>query len=306
MPGATLAAALLLAAVFAFACGESSGQDREDSPTPGTPLAATPPAASPSPFPAQPGFDYLVEPGDTLFDIARKFGVTLEEIVAANGIEDPAMISAGQMLRIAGAAFTPTPTPANPAGTGFTFPIRGACLPTSEYLMPNAPREYRAGIHEGLDFYTYDNCTEVPAGTPVLAAKAGKVVRTDHDFPEMTAAELAGLLARTQRQGYTDEQALDRFRGRQVWIDHGGGVVTRYCHLGGIPAEVRVGSRVDAAEVIGFVGESGTPEAVTSPGVEAHLHFEVRVGDSFLGKGLPPEQVRWLYERLFSGGQPLP
>jgi hypothetical protein len=49
------------------------------------------------------------------------------------------------------------------------------------------------------------------------------------------------------------------------------------------------------------VGESGTPEAVTNPGVEIHLHWEVRVGDSFLGADLPSNEVRALYEGLFSG-----
>ena len=49
-----------------------------------------------------------------------------------------------------------------------------------------------------------------------------------------------------------------------------------------------------------FAGESGTPESVTDPGTEAHLHFEIRVGDSYLGKGLPPDEVRQLYLQAFS------
>ena len=51
---------------------------------------------------------------------------------------------------------------------------------------------------------------------------------------------------------------------------------------------------------IGGIGESGTPESVLAPGTDIHLHYEVRVGDSFLGDGLPPDIVRGLYERLFS------
>ena len=55
-----------------------------------------------------------------------------------------------------------------------------------------------------------------------------------------------------------------------------------------------------AGQIVGFVGESGTPESITNPGSEYHLHFEVRVGDSYLGKGLAPAEVRRLYQTLFS------
>jgi murein DD-endopeptidase MepM/ murein hydrolase activator NlpD len=124
--------------------------------------------------------------------------------------------------------------------------------------MPNAPREYRSGIHEGVDFYTGYNCVEVPEGTEVLAAKAGTVTRADHDFVPMTSEELNTILARTQAQGYTDDEALDKFRGRQVWIDHGDGIVTRYAHLAGIPDGITEGGHVQTGDVVGFVGDSGT------------------------------------------------
>ncbi|MEX2372615.1 MAG: hypothetical protein WD800_02315, partial [Dehalococcoidia bacterium] len=47
------------------------------------------------------------------------------------------------------------------------------------------------------------------------------------------------------------------------------------------------------------VGESGTPESVTAPGTELHLHWEVRLDETFLGADAPPEDVRALYARLF-------
>ena len=37
---------------------------------------------------------------------------------------------------------------------GFIYPIAGACLPTGDQLMPNAPRDnYREVVHGGIDFY---------------------------------------------------------------------------------------------------------------------------------------------------------
>jgi murein DD-endopeptidase MepM/ murein hydrolase activator NlpD len=244
--------------------------------------------------------------GDTLATIAGRFGVEIETVIAANQITDPDALSVGQVLVIPGARFTPAPVPATPPPdprlTGFIFPIEGACLPEREALMPNAPREYRHGVHEGVDFYAGENCVEIVGGTPAVAVKDGTIIRAGHGFAEMTPAELEEILARTAAQGYTDEAALDRFRGRQVWIDHGDGIVSRYSHLSAIPLEIREGVRVGAGEVVGYVGDSGTPEAVTNPGVEFHLHWELRVGDSYLGAGLPPDEVRELYERLFSSG----
>ena len=103
----------------------------------------------------------------------------------------------------------------------------------------------------------------------------------------------------TPVNGQTDEQALDRYRGRQVWIDHGNGVVTRYAHLSRIADGINVGVSVSQGQLIAYVGNSGTPESVTDPNAEMHLHFELRVGDIYLGKGLPPAEVRSLYEKAF-------
>lgn len=184
--------------------------------------------------------------------------------------------------------------------TGFIFPIAGACIPQGDQLMPNAPRAYRNGFHEGLDFYPGLACTEVKRGTPVIAAAAGTVVRADMDYRDLTLQQITELDAKTKAQGFSDPATLDIYRGRQVWVDHGGGLVTRYCHLNSIDPATKVGVAVKAGAVLAAVGESGTPESITAPNTELHLHFEVRTGDSFLGSGLPPATVRALYERLFA------
>jgi murein DD-endopeptidase MepM/ murein hydrolase activator NlpD len=179
------------------------------------------------------------------------------------------------------------------------MPIDGACLPGDDNLMPNAVREYRSGTHEGIDFYTWDNCVEIVAGVPILAVKSGRVIRADVNYKDMTPDEMQALLDRTYVQGYTDSVALDRFGGRQVWIEHGEGVVTTYNHLGGIAPGIKFGSMVQAGDPIGYAGDSGTPQSLSSPGTEVHLHFEVRVHGTYLGRGMQPERVRAMYERLF-------
>jgi len=183
---------------------------------------------------------------------------------------------------------------------GFIFPIEGACLPSNDDLMPNAPREYRNGIHQGVDFYGGDNCVSIVQGTPVRAAKAGRVIRATLNYHDLTWDELQALNERLALGEANDPDILDTFRGRQVWVDHGGGLVTRYAHLEGIAPGIDIGVTVEAGQELGYVGESGTPESLTAPGTEYHLHFEIWVGNHYLGQGLPPGEVRALYEKAFS------
>ena len=193
-----------------------------------------------------------------------------------------------------GAVVEPTTEPLSETLSGFVFPIVGGCLPTGDQLMPNAPRDYRNGTHEGVDFYNVDNCTPIGVGTSIVAAKGGTVIRADWDYVELTAERYADLAV-----NLTSPETLDAFRGRQVWIDHGNGVVTRYCHLNAIADGLAVGSRIEAGQLIAFVGESGTPESINNPGNQYHLHFEVRVGESYLGAGMPADEVRATYRALF-------
>ena len=162
--------------------------------------------------------------------------------------------------------------------------------------MPNAPRDYREGIHEGVDFYDGHACAPVGLGTPVLAARDGVVLRADFAYVDLTPAQAQALAANP-----TAPESVDAYRGRQVWIDHGGGVGTRYAHLSAIAPQTQVGTHVKQGQVIAYVGESGTPDSLVSPGSELHLHFEVRVGDSYLGAGLAPAEVRRLFVVLFGG-----
>jgi LysM repeat protein len=54
------------------------------------------PTETPTPEPVT----YTVQPGDNLTRIARDHGVTLEALIEANDIENPNVISVGQVLII--------------------------------------------------------------------------------------------------------------------------------------------------------------------------------------------------------------
>ncbi|MDE3089575.1 MAG: LysM peptidoglycan-binding domain-containing protein [Chloroflexota bacterium] len=61
------------------------------------PQPPTPPAPQP---PAPSAQTYTVQSGDTLYAIARKFGVTVDSIVKANNIANANLIKPGQVLTI--------------------------------------------------------------------------------------------------------------------------------------------------------------------------------------------------------------
>lgn len=116
----------------------------------------------------------------------------------------------------------------------FAQPVDGARL-SSVFGRRKHPVYGNVRMHTGVDF-------AAPLGTPVQATAPGRV-------------SFVG-----RRGGY----------GRVVEISHGTHTVTRYAHLSAVAEGLAVGRRVQAGEVIGRVGATGT---ATGP----NLHYEVRV-----------------------------
>ncbi|MEX5566789.1 peptidoglycan DD-metalloendopeptidase family protein [Pseudomonas syringae] len=90
--------------------------------------------------------------------------------------------------------------------------------------------------HSGLDF-------AVPAGTPIKSPAAGKVILTGNYF----------------------------FNGNTVFVDHGQGFISMFCHMSKI--DVKVGDLVPRGGVVGKVGATGR---ATGP----HMHWNVSLNDA--------------------------
>jgi murein DD-endopeptidase MepM/ murein hydrolase activator NlpD len=181
---------------------------------------------------------------------------------------------------------------------GFQVPIEGAHLTSRDFQLPGAPRHYRLGVHEGIDWYSGTVGVAVTRGAPVHAVADGVVVRAMVDYASLTAAQNNAWYAESLRLGYTPPDVLDGYRGMQVWIDHGNGVVSRYAHLSAIEPGIVEGVAVTKGQVIARVGNSGTPDSVRSQTSEVHLHLELWAGDHFVGQFLRPIEAREWLERI--------
>jgi peptidoglycan LD-endopeptidase LytH len=215
-----------------------------------------------------------------------------------------ALIGARRELARAGVTSAPnstraTVTSSNPTNTAtktpdiaqaFIWPLEGAHMPRSVSNIPGASRAYRSGRSQGFTFTGGDSGVIVRYGTPVRAAGDGQMIRSDLSYNESSETAYRKLL-RDVRAGASKTQ-LDALRGRQVFIKHSDGRITRYGHLSKIASNLGLGS-VKRGQIIGYVGNSGTLEGARGTRLNARLQFEIWLSDNrFLGQEMTGAQVR--------------
>ncbi|GIT52942.1 MAG: hypothetical protein Ct9H300mP16_01020 [Pseudomonadota bacterium] len=108
--------------------------------------------------PAFSNTDYIVQPGDTLCEIAERFEVRCADLMARKGLEKASLIYPGQVLSISSAAATPSkdpdaeatadaepePTPAVAQST--TEPVDKVPTPRSRLPEPTFSRSTRRRV----------------------------------------------------------------------------------------------------------------------------------------------------------------
>jgi murein DD-endopeptidase MepM/ murein hydrolase activator NlpD len=142
------------------------------------------------------------------------------------------------------------------AGT-WTQPVHGPVV--SGFRTPQRP------THHGVDI-------AASTGTTIAAASAGTVT-----VVACQAIAPDGSDYGCDRDGSPAITGC----GWYVEIAHGGGIMTRYCHLKARP-QAFVGQSVAPGEPIGLVGTSGNSSG-------PHLHFEVHVNNRSSNGAVGPE-----------------
>jgi TolB protein len=146
-------------------------------PASGAVVSAATPVSPNTPAPQT----YTVKAGETLSEIAALFGVSVEALAAANGISNPALIKAGQVLVIPGAATTGDATVA-PTATWTPIVVSTSAVARTATASPSptATRVTPTATRSGPTATPLPTSTPAPAptATPKPAALAGKIAFT--------------------------------------------------------------------------------------------------------------------------------
>jgi murein DD-endopeptidase MepM/ murein hydrolase activator NlpD len=125
-------------------------------------------------------------------------------------------------------------SPRQPSNLLFDKPVGGPL--SSPFGLRRFFNGEERNPHSGLDF-------AANSGTPIKAPAAGKVILIGDYF----------------------------FNGKTVFVDHGQGLISMFCHLSAI--DVKVGAEIPRGGVLGKVGATGR---ATGP----HLHWNVSLNDA--------------------------
>jgi murein DD-endopeptidase MepM/ murein hydrolase activator NlpD len=195
------------------------------------------------------GVYHVVERHQTLYRICKTYGVDLKGVASLNGIPDPSKIETGQRIFIPGAkkvlkveiyiddvaAEQGEKSKIAYKKLDFIWPVEGK--------ITDVFREAESKKHQGIDI----SC---PAGTPIKASNAGKVIYSNNGV-----------------KGY----------GNLIILRHSEEYVTVYAH--NQVNLIEEGTWTEKGQIIGKVGQTGR---ATGP----HLHFEIRKNNNPLNPSL--------------------
>ncbi len=215
------------------------------------------------------GLYHNVNSGETGIAIARAYGVRWSDIVALNRLEEPFILQIGQRLRL------PDSAAAIPAGGELTPEQRAAAFsldiddivtggePATVVAGPSTPVSLASPIARPSGF---SGSFRWPVRGRLVSSFGSKGGGKVNDGIDIAAARGTPVGAAGDGVVVYSGNEIGVFGGL-ILVDHGGGWVTAYGHLGRL--NVARGDRVTAGQALGSVGDTGY---VSTP----QLHFEIR------------------------------
>lgn len=222
-------------------------------------------------------FVHKVNPGETLWDIANAYGVSVDAIISANDLKNPNMLAVGQELNI--------------------LSVQGVLhrVATGESLWEISQR-YQVSMDEITRVNNITDPNRIMPNTQLIIPGATQVRQKDvlvingqlqkaFDWPAsgrisstfgqrwgrmhngLDIAVNTGTPVKAAADGKVTFAGWNGSYGILVTIDHGNNVETRYAHNSRV--NVKVGQTVTRGQVIAYSGNTGNS---TGP----HLHFEIR------------------------------
>jgi murein DD-endopeptidase MepM/ murein hydrolase activator NlpD len=189
---------------------------------------------------------YVVESGDNWWAIATRAGVSLSTLLSVNGASEDRVIRPGDDLCLPpGTSVSSSGGRSSVSGVSSAssssrssgiaaLPMQGPCWFSDDWGDPRGVGRR----HEGTDLFA-------AVGSYVYAVVDGTLTRRAWDQPGMRS-------------------------GNAWWLTaaDGSGTYYFYAHLADFAPELSVGSRVEAGQIIGFMGNTGNSAF-------PHLHFEI-------------------------------
>ena len=221
---------------------------------------------------------YKVKRGDSVSKIALDFSVSMDAIIASNGITNARSLREGETLRIPNMDGIPYTVKSGDTLLGISVSmgvpleaildandLQTDLINTGMSLFIPGARMNRDDLKLALgELFVY----------PVRGAKLSSSfgwrndpfsgVRSHHAGIDLSISE--GTPVRAAMDGTVSAQSSDRIYGNYIIITHSGGYQTLYAHLSA--TSVRRGDRVLQGTQIGAVGNTGYS---TGP----HLHFSI-------------------------------
>ena len=242
-------------------------------------------SAVPTVAPAATGgtFTHTIASGESLYTIARRYDVTTQALVQANGLSSPDKIVVGQKVIIPGRAdllATKAPAPVQVASTSPTAtpaPTLPAAAPNTLTAATPAPAPTPAQAAPAQPAPA--QVANVPAAEPAMSGNtkfrwpvSGRVL-TDFASSRGTginieASEGSAIKAAENGTVIYVGSGVEGY-GNLILIRHPNGYVSAYAHLKSM--SVAKGAVVSRGDTIGAAGMTGS---VTQP----QLHFELRKG----------------------------